>query len=167
MYNISTPSKGVAFGKSIPVSFILVPLLKGLRVGKVESSLYEKFEIRLDLKNEPSRTYIDERKVFSDTYDVSSNLETQDIDGQDGYSFSRQVSIPRNLRKCMQTVAERNMKIKHEVRFVVALHNPDEHVSEVIVHSLNQSLCHLTVEAPRNSSDSYLYITECSAQYRE
>ena len=139
MYNISTPSKGVAFGNSIQVSFVLVPLLKGLRIGKVETYLYEKSEIRLDLKNEPSRTHIDDRKVASDVFDTS-NIESQDIDGQDGYSFSRQVPIPRNLQKCVQTVAERNIKIKHEVKFIVALHNPDEHISEVCVLLIVESL---------------------------
>ena len=131
MYNISTPTKGVALGNCIQVSFVLVPLLKGLKIGKVESRLHQKTETKLDV-----RQHLSEKRISSDVYDVSNNIETQDINGQDGYSFTREVPIPRNLQKCVQTVAERNLKIKHEVRFTISLHNPDEHISEVIHLSL-------------------------------
>jgi len=51
--------------------------------------------------------------------------------GQDGWSLKESMPLPKNLAKCMQDVDVLGMKIRHKVKFNIALHNPDGHVSEV------------------------------------
>jgi hypothetical protein len=39
--------------------------------------------------------------------------------------------LPKRLSKCLQDVDVHGIKIRHKVKFNIALHNPDGHVSEV------------------------------------
>jgi hypothetical protein len=39
--------------------------------------------------------------------------------------------LPKTLSKCLQDVDVHGIKIRHKVKFNIALHNPDGHISEV------------------------------------
>ena len=43
-YSISTPTKAIIFGTSLQIDFRLVPLLKGLKMGKVLTQVKEEQE---------------------------------------------------------------------------------------------------------------------------
>lgn len=132
-YSISTPSKGVVFGTPVRIDFEMIPLLKGLKLGKIEIKILQNTEVTVESKefSGNSRTKKEEAEVASAVDDMDEDAETEDIDGQDGYRFSRWVQIPRSLRQCLQSVDEKNILIKHYLKFIVQLLNPDGHVSEV------------------------------------
>ena len=85
----------------------------------------------VELKGEPPRKDRRDRKVSSDVYELPENAEIEDVDGQEGFKLHREIQVPKSLRKCVQTVEEMRIKIKHRLQFVLALHNPDGHTSEV------------------------------------
>ena len=129
-YDISTPTKSVVFGTSVKVDFKFVPLLKGLGIGTITTEIIETQEIRVKNK-EWNRAKSDERQVTKDSYNIPDYVETQDIEGQDGYEFSRHIQIPRRMAECVQSVEEKNIAVKHQLKFTVQLINPDSHISEL------------------------------------
>ena len=131
--------KAVIFGSFISVDFKLVPLLKGLQIGKIFSELVEKQEFTIKTPKTATKSRQMTRSIHKDEYRLPSNLETEDIDGQEGFSFSRQVPVPQNLRKCVQTIDCLGIKVRHSLTFNVQLHNPDGHVSEVSYFMCNLS----------------------------
>lgn len=129
-YILSTPTKAVIFGTSVQVDFKLVPLLKGLKFGKIVTELTEKQEFTIHGRA-PKRSRTVTRSIAKDEYRHPDDAETADIEGQEGFSFSRFMSIPQSLKKCMQTVDVMGIKIRHSLIFNVQMLNPDGHVSEV------------------------------------
>ena len=63
------------------------------------------------------------------------DIETQEtfIEGipREGYIFSRNLEMPKNLKECLQSVAQSGFKIKHYLDFNLQLRNPGGHISEV------------------------------------
>ena len=66
---------------------------------------------------------------------VPVDIETQEtsIEGisGEGYILSRNLEMPKNLKECLQSVAQSGFKIKHYLDFNLQLRNPDGHLSEV------------------------------------
>jgi Mg-chelatase subunit ChlI len=54
-----------------------------------------------------------------------------DDQGRDGYTLRETMELPKTLSECMQDVNVHGIKIRHKLKFIVALHNPDGHTSEV------------------------------------
>lgn len=136
-YSLSTPTKAVIFGTNVQVDFKLIPLLKGLKFGKVTTELNEKQEMSIRTQRAPIKSRQTSRSIAKDEYRLPENAESEDIEGQEGYSFSRAISIPQSLRKCLQTVDALGIKVRHNLSFNVQMHNPDGHVSEVSVNIVN------------------------------
>lgn len=140
-YSLSTPTKAVIFGTKVQVDFKLVPLLKGLRFGKVTTELNEKQEVKLRTRNAPVKNLNAHRPIVKDEYRLPDDAESMDIEGQDGFTFSRALLIPQSLRDCLQTVDALGIKVRHSLKFNIQMHNPDGHISEVSGdHCLLQTL---------------------------
>ena len=114
------------------MDFKLIPLLKGLRIGKVTTMLSETLELKADISPRIHQRRRSSHTVAEDVYTLPEDTEAQDIDGAEGYRFSRSLTIPRNLRQCIQTVDTMGIRAKHSLVLNVQMHNPDSHVSEVI-----------------------------------
>ena len=130
-YSLSTPTKAVIFGTNVHVDFKLIPLLKGLRFGKIVTELNEKQEVSIKGPRAPIRSRVVTRSIAKDDYRLPEDVESENVEGQDGYTFSRSIRIPQSLTKCLQTVDALGIKIRHNISFNVQMHNPDGHVSEV------------------------------------
>ena len=137
-YSLSTPTKAVIFGTNVQVDFKLIPLLKGLKFGKVTTEFNERQEVSIKGPRAPIRSRQITRTIAKDEYRLPENAESEDIEGQDGYTFSRAIRIPQSLKKCLQTVDALGIRIRHNLTFNVQMHNPDGHVSEVC----HKCLCH-------------------------
>ncbi|CUS09047.1 unnamed protein product, partial [Tuber aestivum] len=143
-YSISTPSKAVIFGSSIPIDITLVPLLKGLTVEKVICDFKE-----LHNFSHPERgtTKNDTRHILQQTFE-NWGIEVEDDDEDFGsWRLQGSVDLPKSLVRCVQdcegdfievsihdgsmggagTTVNRNLRL----RFVVKLRNPDGHASEI------------------------------------
>ena len=125
------------FGTTVQVDFRLIPLLKGLKIGQITTELKERQEVSIKLPRIPKKRREILRLIEKDEYCLAENVEAQNIGGQEGYAFSRTLSIPQSLRKCLQSVDALGIRIRHSLHFTVQMHNPDGHVSEV---SANPSL---------------------------
>ncbi|KAH3687048.1 hypothetical protein WICPIJ_001961 [Wickerhamomyces pijperi] len=122
-YTISIPTRAVAIGSATPINVTMVPLCKGLRLGKVKVSLQEHYSCigSFGPPHAGERT-ISELVVPSSDQDVN----------EDRWEINSILSIPPSLAKCTQDVdILSNVKVRHKLKFVIGLINPDGHVSEL------------------------------------
>lgn len=130
-YSLSTPTKAVIFGTTVQVEFRLIPLLKGLKIGKITTELNERQEMTIKGPRTPKKRREITRVIAKDEHRLADDIEAEDIGGQEGYMFSRTLSMPQSLRKCLQSVEVLGIRIRHNLHFNVQMHNPDGHVSEL------------------------------------
>lgn len=134
-YSIVIPQKAVVFGTSIPLETRFTPLLKGLEIGEINCRLMEVHEIVLTTPQGHSlREHKREREVKHWTLSINRDEHWNDMiedSGQEGWVLKSNLDLPKKLGKCMQDTNVHGIKIRHKLKLVVALHNPDGHVSEV------------------------------------
>lgn len=133
-YSIVIPQKAIIFGTAIEVKMQFTSLLKGLRIGKVRCSLTETQEYSIP---GPTRATDKYHKITRDvdhwTFELNEDAyhDVLNEGGADGYVLEESMPLPKKLSKCMQDVDTNGLKIRHKVKFNIALHNPDGHISEV------------------------------------
>ncbi|SSD60620.1 uncharacterized protein SCODWIG_02381 [Saccharomycodes ludwigii] len=134
-YTISTPAKSVIIGSSIPISLIMVPLLKGLKLGPIKIQLVE----YCALCGPYGPPYTEERIVtklkVSDPLGHRLNYDDDGLifnDFQDRWDVDLLLNIPPSLSKGTQdcTILN-NIKVRHKLKFTISLINPDGHMSEL------------------------------------
>ena len=134
-YSISTPTKAIIFGTSIQVDFQLVPLLKGLVIGKVTTEVKEEREVHIHPDyGAPAYNSVQrfDRLIADDEYTIDNETDAQILDEEaEGYRFSRFIELPKTLKRCIQDCNVNGIKVRHKLKFNVQLHNPDGHISEL------------------------------------
>ena len=130
-YSLSTPTKAVIFGTTVQVDFRLIPLLKGLTIGKITTELNERQEMIIKGPRTPKKSRQTTRIIVKDEHHLPNDVKAEDINGQEGFVFSRTLALPQSLKKCLQSVDALGIRIRHNLNFNVQMHNPDGHVSEV------------------------------------
>lgn len=140
-YSIVVPQKAVVFGSCIPFEMRFTPLLKGLELGNVTIKLVEIHDIVLQSPaGNITRQHKREREIDSWTIQVTKEEHWQDMiheagpdgwEGQEGWVINSSLPLPKKLTKCLQDVNAKGIKIRHKLKLVVALVNPDAHVSEL------------------------------------
>lgn len=124
-YLISVPLKAVAVGLAAPVLLVMVPLLKGLKLGSVRIIVEEHYSYcgSFGPANTSERVLVDKTIPAPD-----GELST----GLDRWEVSTQVPLPQSLSKCTQDVdIPSHVKVRHKMRFTIGLINPDGHTSEL------------------------------------
>ena len=108
-------------------------LLKGLRIGLVSTEVLETHEFTVESDSIASRrVHKDSKTLAKDAYQLDEEQESEILDEEvEGYRFSRYLELPKTLKKCLQDAEIHGIKIRHKLKFNVALHNPDGHVSEL------------------------------------
>jgi len=133
-YQIIIPQKAIIFGTAIDVEMKFTSLLKGLRIGQIKCQLLEVQEFTMPAASQHmERHYKNQRDVDSWVFELGDD-NYQDLmndDGLDGYTLTERMPLPKTLKMCLQDVDVHGIKIRHKVKFNIALHNPDGHVSEV------------------------------------
>jgi hypothetical protein len=134
-YQLIIPQKAIVFGTAIHVSMRFTSLLKGLRIGTIKCVLVESQEFVIPGATvHTERFWKHSRDVNSWTFELNDEEHYHDVldeSGQDGYTLNEMMALPKRLSKCVQDVDVHGIKIRHKVKFNIALHNPDGHVSEV------------------------------------
>ncbi|TLD28689.1 hypothetical protein PspLS_03205 [Pyricularia sp. CBS 133598] len=134
-YSIVVPRKAVVFGSAIPFESRFTPLLKGLEIGDVTIRLIEACEIlATSATGVPIKEHKKEREVTSWVLPVTRDEHWQDVienTGQEGWVLTADLDLPRKLGKCVQDVNTHGIKTRHKLKIVVALQNPDGHISEL------------------------------------
>lgn len=125
-YSISVPSKAIAIGSGTPISMMLVPLLKGLRLGEIRISLVEQ-STAVGYVPPPQQL---ERNVAEKT--IPKPREDDPNFQLDKWEITTFLRIPPSLSKCTQDCEiKTHLKVRHKLKFVVCLINPDGHTSEL------------------------------------
>ncbi|KAK2074652.1 hypothetical protein P8C59_008843 [Phyllachora maydis] len=134
-YSIVIPQKAVVFGSTIPLETRFTPLLKGLELGDVNIKLVETHDLLMQTSaGHPVRQYKKELEVANWTLPMSREEHWQDMiedTGQEGWVMKASLDLPRKLSKCLQDVNAQGIKIRHKLKLVLALKNPDGHTSEL------------------------------------
>lgn len=140
-YSIVIPQKAVVFGSSIPVEMRFTPLLKGLELGDITIKLIEFHDFFVTTAGYAAlREYKKERTIDTWTIPVKREEHWQDViqdsgpdgwEGQEGWVVPATLNLPRKLTQCLQDVNVKGIKVRHKLKLVVALNNPDGHVSEL------------------------------------
>ncbi|TDZ17021.1 putative HECT-type ubiquitin ligase-interacting protein creD [Colletotrichum orbiculare MAFF 240422] len=134
-YSIIIPQKAVVFGASVPLQMRFTPLLKGLEMGEITVKMLEIRECTLQTPTggifKEHRT---EREVSNWKFEVDRDEHWQDTiedTGQEGWLVEKKLNLPKRLRQCVQDLNHNGIKVRHKLKLVVALKNPDGHISEL------------------------------------
>src|SRR2546429_9421202 len=99
-YSLSITGKAVIFGTFVNLDFRLLPLLKGLKIGKIRCELIEFQEFKL-----PDKIRKTHRDIASLEFEIDDILQnTGEESGQDGVVFRKTMLLPKSLSKCVQDV---------------------------------------------------------------
>ena len=121
-YHIYIPTRYYIFGTSITAEFILCPLHKGVETGRMKDH---------------SKDIV----VASHEQEMPNNTlppRVEDTTGIPDQSYHFKVTLPleKSLNKARQSVDTEHIKIFHNLKIYVNLHNPDGHVSQLLVRNL-------------------------------
>lgn len=124
-YSLSVPSKAIAIGSGTPISFMLVPLMKGLRLGDIKISLVEMYLCIGYIPPSLSAERVVAEKV------IPRRPENDDYP-MDRWEVTSFLKVPLSLSQCTQDCdILTHVKVRHKLKFVIGLVNPDGHVSEL------------------------------------
>ncbi|EGW33260.1 uncharacterized protein SPAPADRAFT_60600 [Spathaspora passalidarum NRRL Y-27907] len=123
-YSLSCPMKAIAIGSGTPVSVMIVPLLKGLQLGDIKIQLVEMYSyVGYFPPVHSGERIVCQKKV------PKPNPDALDLDKWEVETF---LKVPASLSKCTQDVdLLTHVKVKHKLKFNIALINPDGHTSEL------------------------------------
>lgn len=137
-YSISIPAKAIAIGSATPIHVLVVPLLKGLKLGPIKITMVEHSQYCGSFGSVSSQERIVNKMRIKDPLDHmnedhdTSNDNEDDFSFQDRWEVNTTFHIPPSLSKCTQDCTLLNsIKVRHKLKFVISLVNPDGHVSEL------------------------------------
>jgi len=121
---------------------MLCPLQKGIRIGKIKMDILERVQLTTaeGRQNQNSKDTV----VASHEEDMPANatpMTPEDMSGvaaesfafDESYRFKITLPLERSLNKARQSVDTDHLKIFHNLKIYVNLHNPDGHISQVCI----------------------------------
>lgn len=157
IYNVDIPNRAVSIGSSTCINFRFIPLLKGLKLGTIETRLIETHYVT---KPSPATR---SREVLIDEYEPPGWDELDIVPSDDEYThylyhFSRTLCLPKSTRHCLQSTATTILQVEHKIAVLITLLNPDGHMSSVgqpfLLGDINWANVHRSVSASQPSSIS-------------
>lgn len=125
-YSLNVPSKAIAVGSSVPISLLLLPLTKGLKLGDIKIELVELYSCIGYLPPANNGDRVIASKLIRKTEEEDPDFMS------DRWEIDTSLHVPDSLAKCTQDVdIETFIKVRHKLKFVICLINPDGHVSEL------------------------------------
>ncbi|KAK6198011.1 uncharacterized protein RJT21DRAFT_89143 [Scheffersomyces amazonensis] len=124
-YNVSLAKKGVAIGSTIPISVIIVPLVKGLGLKSISACIVQHFHVSHDTNKSPEYELL----LGKQDLKIPSHNEL----GEDKWTIKTFYKVPNNLSSLTQTCELKNnfVTVKHRIRISIQLKNKEGHVSEL------------------------------------
>lgn len=138
-YHIYIPTRYYIFGTSITAEFILCPLFKGVEIGKIKMEILERVQLKTDSGR--FKDYSKDVVVASHEQEMPPNMLPPRVEDTTGtpdqsHHFRVTLPLPKSLNKARQSVDSEHIKIFHNLKIYVNLHNPDGHVSQLLVRNL-------------------------------
>ena len=135
-YSVVIPQKAIVFGSSIPLEMRFTPLLKGLEVGLITVKLMELHDFHVATHSLASKRHKFDRDIKTWAFEAVREEHWRDNieeTGQEGWLINKQLPLPKKLAVCLQDCHVRGIKIRHKIKLVATLKNPDGHNSEVCI----------------------------------
>lgn len=139
-YSISIPAKAIAIGSATLIHILIVPLLKGLKLGPIKIILVENSQYCGSFGAVSTQERTVSKAKLKDPLDhmngdrssPNSGGEGDDFAFQDRWEVNTMLEVPASLSRCTQDCTLLNsIKVRHKLKFVISLVNPDGHVSEL------------------------------------
>lgn len=123
-YEVSIPSRAIPIGGKTPVNILLIPLIKGLKVGLIKAQIVQYYVF----KGEKGEVYNDESIPFDSTMEQMNGHELNDKISIDSF-----ISIPSNLKKITQDCDFKTdlIKVRHKLKLTINLIMPNGNISEL------------------------------------
>ncbi|KAI9488574.1 hypothetical protein BDB00DRAFT_884795 [Zychaea mexicana] len=130
-YEISIPSKTFCHGDDIPISIRVTPLVSDLRIRHLSCTFKEYLICRATSGWFGGHSRAQGRiiRFTRDDYFGSSNSSTDD--SFIVWSKVITVPVPRTNHQIQCDVQNDTVRVRHKLKFVVSIENPDGHVSEL------------------------------------
>jgi len=143
-YKITVPKVNFMYGTSVTADFVLTPIKKGVRIGQITMEVVEKVIVAVDYGAGPAQSHSTDTIVSKKSMDMPEGSEVylpeqEEIAGpmyDESYHFQMTLPFEKNLNKCRQSVDTDTVKIDHKLRIYVSLHNPEGHVSQLLVKNM-------------------------------
>ena len=134
-YSIVVPQRAIILGSAVPLEIRVTPLLKALELRDIAIHMLETHNITLPSRTrQAAKEHITEREIGRWTITIHGSEHWKakmDGNGQAGWVVETFVSLPRKLSKCVQDVDTERIRIRHKLKLVMSLRNPDKHISEL------------------------------------
>lgn len=123
-YEVSIPARAVPIGGKSPLNILLVPLIKGMKLGPVKAQIIQYYAFR----GVTGDVYDDQQTILDLTM---TQMENHLLD--DKLSIESFIDIPSNLKKATQDcdLKEDLIKVRHKLKVQINLVQPNGHVSEL------------------------------------
>ncbi|KAF1981985.1 hypothetical protein K402DRAFT_424955 [Aulographum hederae CBS 113979] len=142
-YKITVPKVNYIYGTSVTADFVLTPIKKGLTIGAISMELVEKVAVATEYGGGLGSTHTSDSVVCKRTANMppNSGVELSDEEAlgslcDESYHFQMTLPFEKSLNKCRQSVDTDCIKIDHKLRIYVSLHNPEGHVSQLLVKNM-------------------------------
>lgn len=124
-YEVRLPKKALPMGGKAKIHILVVPLVKGLRLGKINASIQQYFS----LKGEDEESYEDEKTVYQCTL---PSVPMEDM-SPDKWSLEARITLPKNLKQCTPDVELKDdlIRVRHKLAIDINIINCDGHTSQV------------------------------------
>ncbi|KTW25753.1 hypothetical protein T552_03366 [Pneumocystis carinii B80] len=154
-YNINIPTKACEVGSIIPIDMRFVPLIKNLRILKITCSLREYITLKITsgYHGMPSKYEITRQISVCKIKNVPKN--------NDEWKLQKDIAIPSSLSSCIQNCDVKHIKVRHKLKIIVTLINPDGHISELRV---SLPIIILIPPALLINNDYYVYLSTLELQ---
>ncbi|KAG0172168.1 hypothetical protein DFQ28_011453 [Apophysomyces sp. BC1034] len=131
-YEISMPTSTYTHGDQIPVTIRATPLMPGVKIRYLSCTFKEYMTCRATNGWFSGRPRGHSRVLFhmSDDKFGSGNCN-QDSSSFVEWSKSQVIPVPRSADDVQCSVQNNAVKIRHKLKFVLSIQNPDGHVSEL------------------------------------
>lgn len=124
-YNINIPTKIYELGGLIPISMRFVPLIKNIKIAKIICSLREYITLKI----------VSGYHGIPSKYDTTRQISTIKIknlpEEENEWVLEKTMNIPNSLSSCIQNCDVKHIKVRHKLKVIVTLVNPDGHISEL------------------------------------
>jgi len=123
-YEVSIPARAVPIGGKSPLNILLVPLIKGMKLGPIKAQIIQYYAF----KGITGDVYDDQQQILDLTM---SQMENHILD--DKLSIESFIDIPGNLKKVTQDcdLKQDLIKVRHKLKIQINLILPNGHISEL------------------------------------
>ncbi|KAI8136704.1 hypothetical protein BJV82DRAFT_638479 [Fennellomyces sp. T-0311] len=130
-YEISIPSKTYCHGDDIPITIRVTPLVSDLRIRYLSCTFKEYMVCRATSGWFGGHSRAQGRIVYFNRDDKFGTTNSSDDDSFIVWSKIHTIPVPMSNHQVQCDVQNDTVRIRHKIKFVVSIENPDGHVSEL------------------------------------